>query len=116
MPEGRPCSPESDGPRTPRARRGRSSSAASSSHGASALEPATACRTMVGLLALAHERGCESELAAAIEAALDQGCLPDLAELTRRFAPKQSTSPTVTVQLPLIAAYDSLLATVEARP
>ena len=80
------------------------------------LEPAAACRTMVGLLALAHERGCEGELAAAIEAALDQGCLPDLAELTRRFAPKQSTSPTVTVQLPLIAAYDSLLATVEARP
>lgn len=80
------------------------------------LEPATACRTMVALLALAHERGCEGELAAAIEAALAQGCLPDLAELTRRFAPKQSTSPIVTVQLSLIAAYDSLLATVEARP
>jgi hypothetical protein len=80
------------------------------------LEPAAACRMMVALLALAHERGCEGELATALDAALDEGCLPDLAELTRRFAPKQSTSPMVTVRLPLIAAYDSLLAAVEARP
>jgi hypothetical protein len=37
-----------------------------------------ACRTMVGLLALAHDRACEAELAHAIEADLDAGSLPDL--------------------------------------
>ena len=71
---------------------------------------------MVALLALAHERGCEAELAAALDAALDDGCLPNLAELTDRFAPKDTVCPAVTVQLPLVAAYDSLLAPAEARP
>ena len=37
-----------------------------------------ACRVMVGLLALAHERVCEAELALALEAALDERVLPDL--------------------------------------
>ena len=36
-----------------------------------------ACRTMVGLLALAHERACEAELAEAIDAELDAGRLPN---------------------------------------
>jgi hypothetical protein len=35
---------------------------------------------MVGLLALAHDRACEAELAHAI-ADLDAGCLPDLDRL-----------------------------------
>src|SRR5208283_1609016 len=43
-----------------------------------------ACRTMVGLLALAHERACEAELALALQAALDDGVLPDLAALIER--------------------------------
>jgi hypothetical protein len=34
---------------------------------------------MVGLLALAHERNCEAELAAALAAALEQGSVPDVA-------------------------------------
>src|SRR5262252_826254 len=37
-----------------------------------------ACRTIVGLLALAHDRACEAELAGAIDAELDAGRLPDL--------------------------------------
>ena len=37
-----------------------------------------ACRATVGLLALAHDRACEAELAEAIEADLDAGELPDL--------------------------------------
>ncbi len=43
-----------------------------------------ACRTIVGLLALAHNRACEAELAEAIDAELDGGRLPDLAALSRR--------------------------------
>ena len=34
------------------------------------------CRAIVGLLALAHERACEAELAIALQAALDDGSLP----------------------------------------
>jgi hypothetical protein len=45
-----------------------------------------ACRTMVGLLALAHDRACEAELAEAINSELDAGNLPDLDTLGRRFA------------------------------
>ena len=44
-----------------------------------------ACRTMVGLLALAHDRACEAELADAIDGVLDAGGLPDLDSLRARF-------------------------------
>ena len=37
-----------------------------------------ACRDTVALLSLAHERTCEAELAAAIDAGLDDGALPDI--------------------------------------
>lgn len=67
-----------------------------------------ACKTMVGLLALAHERACEAELDAAIEEDLDAGRLPDLAALTERFAPKTQTTPNVVVALPELAVYDAI--------
>ena len=67
-----------------------------------------ACRTMVGLLALAHERACETELAAAIEEDLDSGRLPNLAALTERFAPKDAAPPNVVVALPELAVYDAI--------
>jgi hypothetical protein len=77
-----------------------------------ATEPSrTACRTMVRLLTLAHERCCEAELAAELNAALDSGTLPDLQALEARFAPPSTTSPQVTVTLPAVAAYDALLRT-----
>ena len=43
-----------------------------------------ACHTMVGLLALAHDRACEAELAEAIDADLDAGVL-SVPPLTRLF-------------------------------
>ena len=67
-----------------------------------------ACRTMVGLLALAHERGCEAELAQAIEVELDAGMLPDLDRLGRRFAPDPAAIPDVTVELVPLHLYDEL--------
>ena len=48
---------------------------------------------MVGLLALAHERACEAELALALEADLDAGDLPDLKALIERFRPKDAAGP-----------------------
>ena len=67
-----------------------------------------ACKTMVSLLALAHERACEAELAAAIEQELDAGRLPDLTALTERFAPKTQTAPNIVVALPELAVYDAI--------
>ena len=65
-----------------------------------------ACRAMVGILALAHERACEAELALALQADLDTGVLPDLAALTERFRPKDAALPVVVITLPSLALYD----------
>jgi transposase InsO family protein len=67
-----------------------------------------ACRTMVGLLALAHERACEAELAAAIDTELDVGRLPDLDGLARRFTPDPAAIPDITVELVPLHLYDEL--------
>jgi hypothetical protein len=68
-----------------------------------------ACRVMVGLLALAHERACEAELALCLEAELEAGRLPDLVALRARFAPAVAAFPDVTVHLAPLADYDVLL-------
>jgi hypothetical protein len=73
-----------------------------------------ACRTMVGLLALAHEGGCEADLAAALTEQLEDGGVPDLAELRTRFAPAAIRLPIVAVSLPSIASYDALLPSMAA--
>ena len=74
------------------------------------LTPNKACRVMVGLLALAHERGCEAELAALLDADLDAGRLPDMTVLRQRFAPDPASLPNVVVRLHPLADYEGLLA------
>ena len=69
-----------------------------------------ACRITVELLALAHERACEAELALAIEAELDAGRAPDLGALRARFVPEAGAIPEVTVELVPLDAYDELAA------
>jgi transposase InsO family protein len=66
------------------------------------------CRTMVGLLALAHDRACEAELAQAIEAELEAGRLPDLDSLSRRFAPDPAALPEITIAVVPLHLYDEL--------
>ena len=68
-----------------------------------------ACRTMVGLLALAHDRGCEADLAAQLEEDLRQKRLPDLAALQTLFAPATGSLPGVEIRMGQLASYDSLL-------
>jgi hypothetical protein len=68
-----------------------------------------ACTTMVGLLALAHDRACEGDLAVLLREQLDQGRLPDLAALRVRSTPPPSPLPHVVVDLTAIASYDVLL-------
>jgi len=68
-----------------------------------------ACRIMVDLLAMAHDRGCEAELAGALAADLEAGQLPDPASLHRRFAPDPARLPNVVVHLVPLNAYDGLV-------
>lgn len=68
-----------------------------------------ACRTMVELLALAHDRACEAELADILAADLAADHLPDMAALRRRFAPDPAALPDVVVELVPLTAYDALL-------
>lgn len=68
-----------------------------------------ACRLMVDLLALAHERGCEAELASQLAANLDAGQLPDLGQLRAHFAPDPACMPQVMVQLAPLASYECLI-------
>jgi hypothetical protein len=69
-----------------------------------------ACKVTVELLALAHERACEAELADAIAADLDAGRLPELAALRARFRPEATPIPSVAVELVPLGAYDELTA------
>jgi hypothetical protein len=67
-----------------------------------------ACRTMVDLLTLAHERGCEAELAGQLDRALDDGRLPDIGQLRARFAPDPEALPEIRVVCASLSAYDEL--------
>jgi hypothetical protein len=81
-----------------------------------ALPTKAACRLVVDALALAHDRGCEADLAALIDACLDEGLLPDRKEMHARFAPDPSALPRVTVSLTPLSAYDALTVTASASP
>jgi hypothetical protein len=72
-----------------------------------------ACRITVELLALAHDRACEAELAKLIEAVLDAGELPDPAQLRDRFKPDAAAIPDVTVELAPLSDYDELAVVTE---
>lgn len=64
---------------------------------------------MVDLLALAHERGCEAELAQCLAEDLDAHRPPDLDRYRARFAPDPESLPEVHVQLGSLTDYDALL-------
>ena len=68
-----------------------------------------ACRMTVDLLALAHDRGCEAELAAQLEEDLRQKRLPDMAALRALFSPTIDALPQVEVQLATLSSYDQLV-------
>ena len=74
-----------------------------------ALDERTACRRMVGLLALAHERCCEAALATQLADLLDAGTVPELEPLQERFGPDPRSLPHLDVRLGSPADYDDLL-------
>ena len=66
-----------------------------------------ACKTMVGLLALAAD-GHEAQLAQELEQLIELNQLPDLNALTQLLAPPKGEVPQVVVTLPTLASYDDL--------
>jgi hypothetical protein len=75
-----------------------------------------ACKLTVELLALAHDRGCEVELARLIDAELDADRLPDLAMLNERFAPNPASVPVIEVKFVPLSTYDELAAVYAVKP
>src|ERR1700676_82556 len=67
-----------------------------------------ACKSPVKLVALAHDRGCEAELAGQIDAELDAGRLPDLAILRERFGPNPASVPGIEGKFVGLGTYDEL--------
>ena len=67
-----------------------------------------ACKSIVELLSLAHERACEAELATLLAEDLASHQLPDLAVLRTRFAPDPARLPQVRVQLAALSVYETL--------
>lgn len=70
-----------------------------------------ACKITVELLALAHDRGCERELAEELDRVLQAGQLPDPAALRRMFGPDPADLPTVSVLQVSLESYDALVTT-----
>lgn len=68
-----------------------------------------ACKVTVELLALAHDRGCERELAEELARTLDARKLPDLMALRAIFGPDPDQLPTVHVQLASLNSYEALM-------
>lgn len=73
------------------------------------MEPRKACKTMVGILALAHRADCESRLATYLQAMMTRQSLPSLHELRKKFETREQTVPGIEVNQPPVASYDALL-------
>lgn len=69
-----------------------------------------ACKITVELLAIAHDRGCERELAVELEHVLDTGSMPDPVALRRLFGPDPADLPSIAVLPVALDSYDALVA------
>ncbi|MDE3081283.1 MAG: hypothetical protein KGI94_14760 [Paracoccaceae bacterium] len=74
-----------------------------------ALPERQACKITVELLALAHDRGCEADLARELDQLIGSGDLPDLGVLRRRFAPDPASLPSVSVTPVPLDSYEALV-------
>lgn len=73
-----------------------------------------ACRISVELLAMAHERACEAELAQILAEDLAARRIPCLTSLRARFCPDPANLPEVVVELVPLSIYDGLIEQGEA--
>lgn len=72
------------------------------------LSERAACKLMVELLSIAHERGCEAQLATLLSEDLAADRLPELKVLRERFAPDLASLPEVSVRLTPLTVYEAL--------
>jgi hypothetical protein len=74
------------------------------------LEARKACKTMVGILSLAHRADCERQLGEHLQEMMTCSTLPSLLELECKFATKEQVYvPEIHVSQPPASDYDSLL-------
>lgn len=73
------------------------------------LEARKACKTIVGILALAHRADCEAPLGEYLQEKMASSTIPSLLELQRRFESKDYNVPDIKVSQPPASDYDSLL-------
>nr|WP_066343527.1 IS21 family transposase [Azohydromonas lata] len=73
------------------------------------LPPRAACKTIVELLSMAHERACEAQLGQLLQQYLTEHRLPNLNELRAHFAPDPARLPEVCVQLASLSDYEALV-------
>jgi transposase InsO family protein len=72
------------------------------------LSERAACKLMVELLSIAHERSCEAQLAALLTEDLAAERVPELKVLRERFAPDLANLPEVSVHLTPLTVYEAL--------
>ena len=75
------------------------------------LNDRAACKLMVEILSLAHERACEAQLAATLGERISQERLPNINELRALYAPDTASLPHIVVQLPALSSYETLTST-----
>jgi hypothetical protein len=68
-----------------------------------------ACKMMVALLSLAHDRSCEAQLATVLADDLDNRRMPDINALLARFVPDPARLPEIAVHLAPLSCYDVLV-------
>jgi hypothetical protein len=73
------------------------------------MEPRKACKTMVGILALADRADCERQLGEYLQKMMVCQTVPSLLELQHKFDKQGGNIPDITVQQPPAASYDDLL-------
>ena len=74
-----------------------------------------ACRTMVGILALAHEQACEAELANRLATDLEQGRLPNRPRTPGWLRPSSETSGKIQGYRPIVLGNHEILHVAEAE-
>jgi len=75
------------------------------------MEARKACKTMVGILALAHRADCEKQLGEYLHLMISTQSLPSLHELRQKFEHREQTVPVIHVKQPPASSYDALLIT-----
>jgi len=73
------------------------------------MEARKACKTMVGILALAHRANCETQLGAHLQELMASATLPSLLKLQNKFETREQSVPEIHVKQPPASDYDSLL-------